>query len=200
LKKTNKSERLLFGETYHIYNRAVGSELMFKTDDDYSFFLKKLARFILPISNIYAYCLIPNHFHLLLKIKEFDEIKKQVSVVDEIVIEKAFFGFFISYSKSYNKAHNRRGRLMLQSFKRILVEDEDYYTSLISYIHRNPIHHGLVDNYQDWKYSSFNAFLSDKKTSIDKVEVLSYFDSQEDFVAFHEENKTKLGAEKYFLE
>ncbi len=89
---------------------------------------------------------------------------------------------------------------MLQSFKRILVEDEDYYTSLISYIHRNPIHHGLVDNYQDWKYSSFNAFLSDKKTSIDKVEVLSYFDSQEDFVAFHEENKTKLGAEKYFLE
>ena len=200
MKKTNKSEPLLFGETYHIYNKAIGSDFLFKTENDYHFFLSKLARFILPISNIYTYCLIPNHFHLLLKIKEIEEIDNLIDCNDEKIVQKTFTNFFISYAKSFNKAHQRQGRLLLQAFKRIHVDEGDYFTGLINYIHRNPIHHGLVKNYQDWKYSSYNAFLSDKKTSIDKVGVMSYFDSLEDFIEFHEENKTSPGSEKYYLE
>jgi len=200
MQNVNQSETLSFGETYHIYNKTVGNELMFKTENDYQYFLNKLTRFILPISNIYAYCLIPNHFHLLLGIKEMDTISNLLHIENENSILRKFTNFFISYSKSFNKAHRRQGRLLLQSFKRILVEDGDYFTSLINYIHRNPIHHGIVTNYMDWKYSSYNAFLSDHKTNIDKAEVLAYFDSLEDFVTFHEENKIKPGTEKYYLE
>jgi len=200
MQNVNQSETLSFGETYHIYNKTVGNELMFKTENDYQYFLNKLTRFILPISNIYAYCLIPNHFHLLLGIKEMDTISNLLHIENENSILRKFTNFFISYSKSFNKAHRRQGRLLLQSFKRILVEDGDYFTSLINYIHRNPIHHGIVTNYMDWKYSSYNAFLSDYKTNIDKAEVLAYFDSLEDFVTFHEENKIKPGTEKYYLE
>ncbi len=200
MEKANQSELLLFGETYHIYNKTVGNELMFKTENDYQYFLNKLTRFILPISNIYAYCLIPNHFHLLLGIKEMDTISNLLQIENEKSIQRKFTNFFISYSKSFNKAHQRQGRLLFQSFKRILVEDGDYFTSLINYIHRNPIHHGIVTNYIDWKYSSYNAFLSDNKTNIDKTEVLAYFDSLEDFFTFHEENKIKPGTEKYYLE
>ncbi len=200
MKKTNKSELLLFGETYHIYNKAVGDELLFRTANDYYFFLKKLTRFILPVSNIYAYCLIPNHFHLLLKIKEVEEIDKPIDFNDDKILQKTFTNFFISYSKSFNKAHQRQGRLLLQAFKKIHVDEGDYFTSLVNYIHRNPIHHGLVKNYQNWKYSSYNTFLSDKQTNIDRPEVMSYFDSLEDFIEFHEENKIHLGAEKYYLE
>jgi len=200
MQNVNQSEVLSFGETYHIYNKTVGNELMFKTENDYQYFLNKLTRFILPISNIYAYCLIPNHFHLLLGIKEMDTISNLLHIENENSMQRKFTNFFISYSKSFNKAHQRQGRLLLQSFKRILVEDGDYFTSLINYIHRNPIHHGIVTNYMDWKYSSYNAFLSDHKTNIDKAEVLAYFDSLEDFVTFHEENKIKPGTEKYYLE
>ncbi|MCF6169443.1 MAG: hypothetical protein L3J66_00510 [Bacteroidales bacterium] len=200
MEKANQSEVLLFGETYHIYNKTVGNELMFKTENDYQYFLNKLTRFILPISNIYAYCLMPNHFHLLLGIKERNTISNLLPIENERSILRKFTNFFISYSKSFNKVHQRQGRLLLQSFKRILVEDGDYFTSLINYIHRNPIHHGMVTNYVDWKYSSYNAFLSDNKTSIDKTEVLAYFDSLEDFVTFHEENRIKPEAEKYYLE
>ena len=73
-KAINRTETLVCGEVYHVYNKAVGSELLFKTDEDYEHFLKKIERFILPVANIYAYCLIPNYFHLMLRIKEPNDI------------------------------------------------------------------------------------------------------------------------------
>ncbi len=111
-KVTNKLEILVCGETYHIYNKAVGSELLFKADTDYKHFLKKLARFILPIANLYAYCLIPNHFHLLLKIKEPDEIPELKKINEDDYsryLTHVFGNFFNSYSKSFNKMYNRNG-------------------------------------------------------------------------------------------
>ncbi len=65
----NKLIPFEYGETYHVYNKSVGGVLLFKSSNDYFYFLKKLERYILPIADIYAYCLIPNHFHFLLKIK-----------------------------------------------------------------------------------------------------------------------------------
>ena len=202
-KATNKFEILVCGETYHVYNKAVGGELLFKGNMDYDYFLKKLKRFILPIANIYAYCLIPNHFHLLLKIKESNE-NPAIQKISEDNISKhlthVFGNFFNSYSKSFNSLHNRNGRLFIQPYKRILVEDEDYFVLLVNYIHRNPIHHGLVKEMSDWKYSSYKSILADKPTSLDREEVISFFDSVQDFVLFHKENKLKPGMENIWLE
>ncbi len=202
-KHNNNEEPLVCGEVYHIYNKSVGNELLFKTDKDYEFFMKKLKRFILPISNLYAYCLIPNHFHFLLKIKEFEAIPDLINDEKETeYLTQKFSSFFISYSRSFNNAHKRLGRLFLQPFKRKLVDDEDYYVYMVTYIHRNPIHHGLVSNYSDWKYSSYNLFLQETKNSIeiDKEEVLGYFYTLNDFIEFHRDNKIKPGIEDYFLE
>jgi len=202
-KVTNKLEILVCGETYHIYNKAVGSELLFKADTDYKHFLKKLARFILPIANLYAYCLIPNHFHLLLKIKETDEIPELKKINEDDYsryLTHVFGNFFNSYSKSFNKMYNRNGRLFIQPFKRIMVEDEDYFILLVNYIHRNPIHHGLVNEMSDWKYSSYKSIISNQPTNIDRDEVISFFDSVQNFVLFHDENKQKPGTEKFYLE
>ncbi len=202
-KSIDRQEKLICGETYHIYNKTVGSELLFKSDEDYKYFLKKLERFILPIAIIYTYCLIPNHFHLMLKIKETEKIPQLQRISDEEhsdYIIRTFGNFFQSYSKSFNKTYKRKGRLFIQPFKRILVDDEDYFVLLVNYIHRNPIHHGLVKELKDWRYSSFVTFLSVKPTNIDREEVLSFFNSLEEFIQFHEENKTKPGGEKYFLE
>ena len=190
-----------YGETYHVFNKSVGGVLLFKTSDDYFYFLKKTERYILPIADIYAYCLIPNHFHFLLKIKEFDkQINNQKKEHDTQWLTKTFSNFFASYSRSCNNIYKRQGRLFLQAFKRIKVEDMGYFTELVAYIHRNPIHHGIVSDFSKWKYSSYNSYLSKKESNIDRQEVMSYFDSLEDFVEFHNNTKKEYEYRKYYLE
>jgi REP element-mobilizing transposase RayT len=202
-KYINRKETLMCGETYHVYNKAVGNKLLFRKIDDYEYFLEKLSRFIHKVANIYAYCLIPNHFHLLIKIKESNEIPALANIDEDDYskyLMRILSNFFNSYSKSYNKIHQRQGRLFTQPFKRIIVEDENYFLVLINYIHRNPLHHGLVKQFSEWNYSSYQAFLTYKTTGIDRDEVLSYFDSLVDFVEYHEENKTKPGMDELYLE
>ncbi len=197
----NKLIPFEYGETYHVYNKSVGGVLLFKSSNDYFYFLKKLERYILPIADIYAYCLIPNHFHFLLKIKEFDKQSYNNKNENETKwLTKTFSNFFISYSRSYNNIYKRQGRLFLQAFKRIKVEDMDYFTELVAYIHRNPIHHGLVSDFSQWKYSSYNGYLSKKESNINRQEVMSYFDSLEDFMEFHYNTKKEYEDHKYNLE
>ena len=203
MKTTKNIETLQFGKFYHIFNKANGTDKLFVADSDYVFFLKKLKRFLLPWINVWAYCLIPNHFHLLISVKEPEEISilfKNIKVPDIYGLSKAFSNFFNSYTKSYNKVHNRKGKLFLLPYKRKLIIDNSYLSYLICYIHRNPIHHGLTDNYTTWKYSSFNAVLSNKQTNIDRENVLSLFGSLNGFIDFHQQNKTKKGLKDYVLE
>lgn len=120
MKKTiEKQERLFPGYTYHIYNKAIGTDRLFISNKDYQYFLIKLERFISPIAEILSYCLIPNHFHLLVDIKESEEIEiKSIAYAKDPdkLISQVFSNFFNSYSKSFNKAHNRAGRLFLYPF------------------------------------------------------------------------------------
>jgi len=204
LKKPNKTNGLQFGKIYHIFNKALGSELLFRSEKDYHFFLQKLKRFITPYARIFSYCLIPNHFHLLIQAKEEEEISfKSYSLKNldnEKIFTQKFSDLFNSYSKSYNKAYDRKGRLFLYSFKHIEVIREDYLVYLICYIHRNPIHHGLTFNYEDWKYSSYNTFLSNKPTQIEREYILDIFGSRNEFVNFHNLNKTKRGLKEFIIE
>ena len=194
MKTPYRTAPLKHGETYHIYNKAVGNELLFRTEKDYHFFLDKYERFILPYTEIYSYCLLPNHFHFLMRIKNPDEI------INTFDINRAFVNFFISYSRSYNNAYKRLGRLFCQPYKRIMVEEEDYLRTLVCYIHRNPIHHGYCDNYKDWKYSSFSAFQPGKKTKVSTKQVMEYFYSYSDFLEFHDDNREFTIEDKYLLE
>ena len=65
---------------YHIYNRGINGENIFKSDQNYLFFLNKVSDFLIPVCNVYAYCLLPNHFHLLVKIKSDFELDSLVKV------------------------------------------------------------------------------------------------------------------------
>jgi hypothetical protein len=131
---------------------------------------------------------------LLVTIRQLDQVKDGTLISDdpssrELITQK-FSNFFNSYSKSYNNAHNRRGRLFLHPFKHKEVSDDSYFAYLINYIHRNPLHHGLVTNYEDWGFSSYNELLSDSKTFLEREGVLELFGSKEEFLKFHKLNKT----------
>lgn len=194
-------EPLLPGNYYHIYNHANSNEDLFLNDRNYDFFLQKFKKYITPVATIYTYCLMPNHFHFLLKIKESDivdlkslEMKKKFNLLrtfqsrDEFIsvyVSKQFSNLFSSYTQAFNKENSRRGSLFLKNFRRKKITDENYFIRLVNYIHNNAVLHGFVLKPEQWKFSSYNAIVSNKSTLIDKVEVLEWFDGLENFKYCH---------------
>jgi len=114
---------------YHIYNRAVGSERLFKTDRNYQYFLSKYDKYISPVADTFCYCLMPNHFHLLLKIKDLSYLSSVLKIENAHSnnhISQQFSNFFNAYTKAYNKENRRLGSLFMKPFKRKLIKDEKY--------------------------------------------------------------------------
>src|SRR5688500_17328403 len=111
----NKSAILIPENTYHIYNRANGNETLFLSEENYRFFIMKYKLYIEPIANAYCYCLMPNHFHFLIRIKPEQEIRsflssgKSQAFDFERSISKQFSNFFSSYTQVFNKQQRRMG-------------------------------------------------------------------------------------------
>ena len=134
------------GNYYHIFNRACGFDKLFITGENYRFFLEYYVKFLNDYIDTYAYCLLPNHFHFLIKPKDVIGMNDAGSLYSN-----KFGSLFNSYARSFNKVHNRNGSLFSQNFKRKEIKSTDYLKSVIIYIHRNPINHGYVKSFQDWR-------------------------------------------------
>jgi len=179
---------------YHIYNHSVGKDNIFIIEENYKYFLERYIYYIYPIARTYAYCLLPNHFHFFDKIRseeELNNIKEYFKNSNkEQFLTKQFSNLFSSYTQSYNKLYKRQGSLFIKSFKRKVVTEDSYYIKLICYIHNNPVHHNIVTNIFDWKYSSFLSLLKENiNTKIEKEQVLKLFKNKEYFLDFHLKNK-----------
>ena len=188
---------------YHIYNRGNNKQKIFFEKKNYTHFLKLFDKYLAGFADVYAYCLMPNHFHFLIKIKERDEttvvLKTTVVSAKLSPLDKAFRDFFIAYAKSINKAYGRTGALFQQKFKKKEVDDDAYFTSIIQYIHANPVTAKLCNNYQDWEFSSYKAIISDKPTKVKRNEVLEWFGNKERFILIHIERKLELDSFTQFL-
>jgi putative transposase len=182
-----KKDMLEIGNYYHIYNRGNNKENIFVEEKNYDYFLKKMKEYLPPIADIYAYCLLKNHFHIVLKIKE------KVAIPEKFKnkIHLPFSNFFNSYSKSINKNYNRIGSLFQEHFQRNRISDEDYLKQLIVYVHLNPIKHRFSKKFETYKHSSYKAYLSDKETSIDRNFILELFGGLENFKLYHQEKTLK---------
>jgi len=183
---------------YHIYNHANGSDNLFLNSENYRYFLQRYATFISPIADTFAYCLMPNHIHFLIRTKAEPDLQKacqyktqssKILLEEDIpnYLSREFASLFSSYSQAFNRQNGRKGSLFMPNFKRRLVETEGYFTQLVYYIHANPVHHGFVKDLSSWNYSSYHAFLSRKQTNLQRDEVLSWFGNVDSFKAFHEE-------------
>jgi REP element-mobilizing transposase RayT len=170
------------GQFYHIYNRGNNRQNLFVEERNHRYFLKLYAQHIEPIAETYAYCLLPNHFHFLLRIKDLTGLPDLSGLKKP---SRSFSNLFNAYAKAFNKAYDRTGSLFQRPFGRIPVASDAYFTWLIVYIHRNPQKHGLVDNFRAWTYSSYHAHLSTKPTRLQRDEVLAWFDGAAGFRAFH---------------
>lgn len=131
---------------------------------------------------------MPNHFHFLIKIKEYfkSENVKSKSKSTLEPIEKAFRDFFIVYAKAFNNMYSRTGSLFQYKFKRKVITDNNYFIRVIAYIHNNPVRNRLCEKVSDWKYSSYSAIISNKSTSVKREDVLEFFENcKKEFEEFH---------------
>ena len=208
-------EKLISNQCYHIFNHANGFENIFSEDENYRFFLDKYKLYIAPIAETYAYCLLPNHFHLVVRIRrkevieelirnkynfpkvsfDFGKVREEVNVCDidiEKYLSKQFSNLFSSYTQSFNRMYKRMGSLFIKNFRREVILDREYFLNAVVYTHRNPVHHGFCNRYTDWSYTSYCEISERRSEVIDVDKLLAVFKSKEFFVDFHKQNLDKF--------
>ena len=237
--------KLIPGGVYHIFNHSNSEEKLFYKDENYFFFLQRYAFYLNSFLETFAYNLLQNHFHLLVRIFDDEQLmnqsarppslhsegklfkkrkvlyelresrtagssetkssaergerKKQPLNSSEIVSEQ-FRKLFLSYSKAINKQEQRKGSLFREQFKRVRVEDAGHFKNVMYYIHHNASHHGYEVADIDYPFSSYQAFLSEKKTRLKREEVLLMFGGKEKFESFHNQTQNLKSIEDFIIE
>ena len=179
--KMEKRLKFIDNGIYHVYNRGNGVEPVFRNFANYDYFLRKYYEFMDPHWETLAYCLMPTHFHCLVRVKlgasEFVGQKQRCV--------KAYADFCNGYVQAFNKQHGRKGSLFMRNFKRKSVEEEIYLRKLVCYIHNNPVKDGYVRTAQEWHHSSFYDMIKMSEAECTSNEVVNWFGSKDDFLHAH---------------
>ena len=212
-----------YGKYHHIFNRGNNYENIFLREEDYLHFLENYAIYIDPVADTFAWCMMKNHFHVLVRIKSKDEIgfldsrdsksedlprkwktyfpdKPDINFKRKPVPTQQFKHFFNGYSRWFNIRHKRTGSLFEKNFERKLVDNERYYQNMILYIHQNPIKHGFAEHVLDYPWTSYLTITSEKPTKLKRVEVIEYFDDIDNFKALHDKPQDERDMEHLIIE
>lgn len=131
---------------FHVYNRGVARARIFPRTGFYTFFLLRLRRYFQqPGAALLAYCLMPNHFHLVLEVEQGD-------------LPKGMHGLQMSYAKAVNQELGRVGPLFQGTYHARAVDTDEQLLHLTRYLHLNPVRAGLVKQPDQWPYSSYRAY------------------------------------------
>lgn len=193
------------GHIYHIYNKTNDKEPLFRFDEDYYLFLQLFKKYIALIADVFAWSLLPNHFHFLIRIKSEAEIERlilQIPVSERTVTQKHFLSnpnmellaesqfrrLFTAYAMAYNKLYERRGNLFNRQYKRVRITHDQNFTNALVYIHANGLKHKLVEDFWQYKWTSYHLIVNNQKGDILKDEIIDWFGSMQNFISVHEEN------------
>ncbi len=210
---------------YHIFNHANGFENVFCETENYRYFMEKYRLYIYPIAETYAWCLMPNHFHFVIRIRKRDTIEELIlnsksnnyndSIIPKVrnfgndkqdnqdqpdnqfisdsdiekYLSKQFANFFSCYTQSFNKMYKRMGSLFIKNFKRQPIENKQHFLNTVIYTHRNPIHHGFCNGFNEWSYSSYFDFVNGDDSLVQVEKLLKMFGGLE---SFKEQHQAKL--------
>lgn len=189
---------ILGGNYYHIFNRGSNRKNIFYSAANYDYFLRLLDQFLKGYVHFLAYVLLPNHFHLVIKVKDevtesgkgnrsLQEENGSLSADLEIgkLVVRQLKRLFITYAMAINKQENRTGNLFDPKYKRLEIKDQDYLEFVIFYTHLNPEKHGITRNFRNYRYSSFQAITESGRTNIDRKLVLDIYGGKKSFIDYH---------------
>jgi hypothetical protein len=218
---------LEYGKYYHIFNKGAKGISIFIKENDYIHFLDLMSIFLTPVADIYAYALMGNHLHLVLRIKDKTEIgylDSEYADSDDINLKwktypvntsnKTSDSFnkkpvpgnmlkhmFNSYAQWFNKSHNRSGQLLKHNYDKIIIDNVTYLKRLIIYVHNNPVKHGFCEHPVEYGWTSYLSLISIKPTKLSRERVLGWFDDKANFKIAHNNSNDDFGDIKdLFLE
>ncbi len=194
---------------YHVICKSINRNVLFLSDENRLYFLQRYQYYLSGFVDTYAYCLMTNHVHWLIKVKKEETItaylqtlpdetitqtqqayRNKQAVTLNTLLEKQYNSFLVSYTRSFNLMYRRSGGLFDRSFRRIAIGDDAHFTQAVIYIHGNPVKHKVTDNFTNYKWSSYQAMLSQSPTSLRRDEVLNWFGGKNKFVELHRNNVT----------
>ena len=136
------------GQLYHVYNRAAAQDQLFYHHGNYLHCLRLTKKFSLRYGvAVMAYCLMPNHYHFLLRQEHDIHISKFVNVL------------FNAYVQAVNREQGRKGTMFESRFRYVHVDRDEYARYLCRYIHLNPKAATLVNDPAEWPYSNYLEFI-----------------------------------------
>lgn len=164
--------------TYHVILRGINQQKIFEDEEDYQKLFETLVKYkTICEYEIFAYCFMDNHIHLLIKTgkETLGQIFKRIGG---------------SYVYWYNNKYKRSGHLFQDRYKSEVVEDDGYFLSVIRYIHLNPQKAGLCKTLEQYKFSSYGEYLSPSAGQlINSDEALTLL-NRESFISFHKEESS----------
>jgi len=148
------------GECYHLYNRGHNYGDIFFERENQLYFLRLVGRYLIPgVLDVVAYCLMPNHYHLLVRLRADD-------------LSPAMQRLGLAYTKAVNKRYERAGALFQGPFQAVHVDRDEYLLHLSRYIHLNPVIAELVGQPEDWEFSSYREYLGLRPGRLPKPELV----------------------------
>jgi putative transposase len=177
---------------YHIYNRGNNRERIFFEPDNYVYFLKKIREYLVPVSDILVYCLMPTHYHIVGRVRETQtsEFSENSEVLDASKsklspVSTAMMRLSVSYTKAINKRFQRVGVLFQGQFQAKPILTSEYLLNLCRYIHGNPVKDGIVADITQWPYSNYLEWIGERDGKlVDKAFVQDNFDTPEEYRKF----------------
>ena len=183
--------RFLDDHYYHIYNRGVHKSPIFFSDENYKYCLSLIKKYSSCYGvSIVAYCLMPNHYHLLLRQDGNGSIARFLQTT------------FNAYTQAVNKRQLLHGTLFESRAQSLCVDSEAYLLRLVCYIHCNPVVAGLVRSPEIWLFSDFKAWAGKERYNNSYVRN-AYFSTGEEYAEFtrmYLSEKTEVGLQKYLFE
>jgi REP element-mobilizing transposase RayT len=178
------------GALYHVLSRGNERRDIFFDDKDRHLFIKTLGEMSDRFEvEIFAYALMPNHYHLLIQTHRPN-------------LSRSMQWFGVSYTNRFNARHDRSGHLFQGRFKSILVENDAYLIELSCYIHRNPVRAGIARRLADYRWSSYLAYAYGRKSPkwLSVELILSSFEGSDRHLAYREKVRGYASEEKRLWE
>ncbi|MEA1940284.1 MAG: transposase [Candidatus Caldatribacteriota bacterium] len=180
-----KARKLSSTNIYHVMIRGNRKQDIFLDDEDRFKFLKVLRKVKQKKEyTLYAYCVMNNHVHLLIKEKD-EQLSQTMKRIN------------VSYANYFNKKYRQVGHLFQDRFKSEPIEDDNYLLAVLSYIHNNPLNAFIVKKLEEYAWSSYCLYIKElpqKNILIERENILSLFSPDKDkaidlFVRYHHQNK-----------
>jgi putative transposase len=187
--------------------KSIDGLKLFHSQDERLFFLRKFTEYLKPVLNCFAFGLLENHSHFIAEVKHDEDLRQSILYmprqlrsqqmqvfVDDFpnntatgaIIERQVNSFMTSYTNTANKIHTRKGGLFQSPFRRSFITSDLHLQQAIIYVHANAQKHGIVKDFRDYSYTSYNEILFGDSKNVETRFVLDFFGGREKYIQLHE--------------